>query len=148
MTVFYRGPRALITHEAIEVPHLRWRRFAIKDLAAVHIVQHGPNVNATRRRAFGLAALGSIFVTVPTIGQSSPIVAVAVIIGSLTYAGACLRSASGAGWSLVAAHQGQTVLLFQSTSQREFDQVCRALLRALQQHQDSTGNPKLPPSPR
>ena len=144
MPVFYRGPRALITHEAIEVPHLRWRRFAIKDLAAVHIVQHGPDANVTRRRASGLIALGSIFVTVPAIGQSSPIVAVAVMIGSLTYAGACLRSVSGAGWSLVAAYRGQTVVLFQSTSQREFDQVCRALLRALEQHQDATPKPGLP----
>jgi hypothetical protein len=144
MPVFYRGPRALITHEVIQVPHLRWRAFAIKDLAAVHIVQHGPDANVTRRRASGLIALGSIFVTVPAIGQSSPIVAVAVMIGSLTYAGACLRSVSGAGWSLVAAYRGQTVVLFQSTSQREFDQVCRALLRALEQHQDATPKPGLP----
>jgi hypothetical protein len=144
MSVFYRGPRALITHEVIEVPHPQWRRFAIKDLAAVHIVQHGPDVNVARRRAFGLAALGSIFVTVPAIGHSSPIVAVAVMIGSLTYAGACLRSASGVAWSLVAAYRGRTLVLFQSSSQREFDQVCRALLRALELHQDASPKPGRP----
>jgi Family of unknown function (DUF6232) len=148
MPVFYRGPRALITHEVIEIPHLEWRRFAIRELVAVHIVQHGPDVNVTRRRAFGLMALGSIFVTVPAIGHSSPIVAVAVMIGSLTYAGACLRSASGVVWSLVAAYRGQMVVLFESTSQREFDQVCRALVRALQQQQDSARYPEFPPSAR
>lgn len=144
MPVFYRGPRALITSEVIEVPHPQWRRFAIKDLAAVHIVQHGPDVNVARRRAFGLVALGSIFVTVPAIGQSSPIVAVAVMIGSLTYAGACLRSASGVAWSLVATYRGRTLVLFESSSQREFDQVCRALRRALEQHQDTATKPGLP----
>ena len=139
MPVFYRGPRALITYEVIEVPHPQWRRIAIKDLTAVHIVQHGPEVHVARRRAFGLVALGSIVVTVPAIGQSSPIVALAVMIGSLTYAGACLRSASGVVWSLVAAYRGRTVVLFQSASQREFDQVCRALRRALEQYEDASG---------
>jgi len=134
----------LITHEVIEVPHPQWRRFAVKDLAAVHIVQHGPDVNAPRRRTFGLLALGSIFITVPAIGQSSPMVAVIVMIGSLTYAGACLRNASGMAWSLVAAYRGRTLVLFESSSQREFDQVCRALLRALEQHQDANPNPGLP----
>jgi Family of unknown function (DUF6232) len=146
MSVLYRGPRALITHEVIEVPQPEWHRFAIKDLAAVHIVQHGPDVNVARRRTFGLIALGSVFVTVPVIGPSSPIVAVVVMIGSLTYAGACLRSASGVGWTLVAAYRGRTVVLFESTSQREFYQVCRALLRALQQRQDSARYPEFPPT--
>jgi Family of unknown function (DUF6232) len=144
MPVFYRGPRALITHEVIEIPHPQWRRIAIKDLAAVHIVQHGPDVHVARRRAFGLVALGSIFVTVPAIGQSSPIVAVAVMIGSLTYAGACLRTVSGVAWSLVAAYRGRTLVLFQSSSQREFDQVCRALRRALEQQEDAGPKPGLP----
>ncbi len=144
MPVFYRGPRALITHEVIEVPHQQWRRFAIRELAAVHMVQYGPDVNVTRRRAFGLIALGSIFVTVPAVGQASPILAVILMIGSLTYAGACLRSVSGVSWALVAAYRGRTVVLFESTSQREFDQVSRALMRALEQHHDSAGYPEFP----
>jgi hypothetical protein len=135
MPVFYRGPRALITHEVIEVPYVTRRRFAIKDLGAVYIVEH-PSARSARQRLYGVTALGSIFVTVPVVGQMSPVLAVFIMIGSLTYAGACLRIA-GAQWQLVAVDRGVIMVLFQSTDQREFDEVSRGLVRALEHHRDS-----------
>jgi hypothetical protein len=42
MTVFYRGPRALITHRTIEVWCPRYRVFAIRELSYVHVIGASP----------------------------------------------------------------------------------------------------------
>ncbi len=133
MRVFYRGPRALITADAITVAQSASRSFVLMELADVYIVrqQAAPSVGGTR--PLGVSALVGGIVIAPVVGRESVLLAVAVLVGLLLCAFVCLRVGPPAHHELVATYRGRTVVVFASEDQREFDQVCRALQRALEQ---------------
>jgi hypothetical protein len=135
MPVFYRGPRATITHEVIEVPRLRRRSFPIERLESVQAVCDGPD--AGRHRLLGVSALVSGLVTVPLAGQSSVVLAVAVAVGSVLVGGSCLRVRPVVHYQLIAGSNGRLFVLLETTDRREFNQVCRGLRRALDFRDDT-----------
>jgi hypothetical protein len=136
MSVFYRGPKVFITHEAFEVSHIGRRRYAIADLAMVHIVRSDPDGNPAGQRVLGMSALVGVFFVVPVLGPASMILAVVAILGLLLYGTISLRSIPKVSWDLVAIHQGSLTTLFTTTDQREFEQVCRGLQRCLEQRDE------------
>jgi hypothetical protein len=130
MTVLYRGPRALVTLEVIATDDTGWRRLAIADLSRVHIVRSDPGGRPVLHRALGVSALVLALVTIPIVGipavVSAALIAVALIFDMLA------RPKPRTTWTLVARHAGRPSTLFTSTDQREFDQLCRAVQRALE----------------
>jgi hypothetical protein len=130
--VFYRGRRALITQHVFETVYVGRLQYAIKDLTEVHIVRLDPEA-ARGARALGLSALLAAFLVVPVVGPSSKVVAgiaaAVFLAGSVT----SVRRRLPVRWELVATYEGRRVTLFTSGDQTEFDQVCRGLLRALEQ---------------
>jgi uncharacterized protein DUF6232 len=136
MSVFYRGPKVLITNEAFEVARSGHRRYAVEDLTAVHIVRNDPDGSPVGQRVLGLSALVSVFLVVPVVGRASAILAVVAVLGLLLYTAVSLRTMPKARWDLVAIYQGNLTTLFTTIDQREFEQVCRGLQRCLE-HRDA-----------
>jgi hypothetical protein len=119
MTVFYRGPRALITHRTIEV----WY---------VHVIGASPTqVDRAIRGSSGLAGVVAVVLSTRWLAVPMPLVALAVLVVAGVAAGACLRVRTGPQ-ELRAVYRGQMVSLFGSVDAREFGQVRRAVVRALE----------------
>jgi len=132
MRVFYRGPRALITDEAITVGPAAPRRFALAELSAVYIVRQQSHRRSDPHPMMGASALVAGVLMVPIIGPVSKILATAVMAVMVVYAIACFRFGPAAHHELVATYRGRHAKVFESDSQHEFDQVCRGLQRALE----------------
>jgi len=130
--VFYRGRRALITQHVFEAEYVGRLQYAIKDLADVHIVRLDPEA-VPGARFLGLSTLLAAFLVVPIVGPASKVVAgvaaAVFAVGSAT----TVRRRLPVRWELAATYNGRPVTLFESADQTEFDQVCRGLLRALEQ---------------
>jgi hypothetical protein len=130
--VFYRGRRALITHEVFETTQVRRQQFVIGEMADVHIVRHDPGSDAANRM-LGLSALVAALVVVPVVSPASWLVAILTAVVLLVGAATRLRRRLPVRWQLIASCSGQPVVLFESTDETEFRQVCRGLGRALEQ---------------
>jgi hypothetical protein len=130
--VFYRGRRALITQHVFETMHVARLQYAINDLTDVHIVRIDPQLDPGRR-VLALSAVVAAFVVVPIVGTASTIVAGLAVVVLLSGSVATMRRRLPVRWELSAVCRGQRVTLFESENQVEFDQVCRALRRALEQ---------------
>lgn len=136
MTVFYRGPRALITHRTFEVRHPCRAVFLIHDLRSVHIVETaGPSRAPIVWASSGSAGIAAVMVLTNGLDMPTPlallgglVLLVAAGLGATT---ACLRPPSR-GFELRAVYRGRVVSMFHSTNYREFGQVRRALLRAIE----------------
>ncbi|WP_328476819.1 DUF6232 family protein [Actinoplanes sp. NBC_00393] len=132
LPVFYRGPRAVITHSVVEVSQTAQYRFAVADLLDVHIVRHDPEPDASGRQVLGVSALAAAVVTVPVVGPVSILLA-ALLIGILVVNGAiCLRPRRRRWWQVRAEYRGELVEVFSSRDEREFAEFCRGLVRSLE----------------
>ena len=132
MPVFYRGPRALITHEVFAVSHVVRRGFPLADLTRPQVVQRGPDAAASRHRMLAMSAGAAMLLVVPIVGQVSTLLMMVALVASTVYLGACLRTRQPVRYELVALCRGEVVVLFSSADQREFDQVGRGLQRAME----------------
>ncbi len=132
MTILYRGPRGLVTHDAITTVHVGWRRLPVRDLQAIHIVRVRPD---SGRRLMGVSALLIPVLAIPFAAGWPPVIMVAGILAAVV----ALLVVGGQRdrWDLTADHLGVRTILFTSTDQREFDQLCRALRRALERLTDA-----------
>lgn len=146
MTTFYRGPHARITHEVLEIRYPWYRRFDIHDLSQLRVIEQvaDPRVVSTvRAGSTGIAGATTVAVTVGAAGGwpafQSPGVAAATIlllIASIVVSGACWRLRA-VEYELAAVYRGRPVRLYRSTDSQTFDQVKRALQRALEQAADT-----------
>lgn len=132
MPVFYRGPRAMITHDLFEVGRLDRRLYRLAELSRVHIVRSGAAADVSRGRLLSLSAGISALLTTPAVGRASTLATALAVVASILYLGACLRMRPAVRHDLVALCRGELVVLFGSTDQREFDAVCRGLRRAME----------------
>ncbi|WIM93812.1 DUF6232 family protein [Actinoplanes oblitus] len=133
MPVFYRGPRAVITHSVVEVPRPALRRFNVAELVDVHIVRHDPGPAEVGQRVIGVSALVAATVAVPVIGPVSMVLTAVVLSGLSLYAAVCLRGQAGRRWWQVrAGYRGEVVEIFASRNQGEFEGFCRGLVRCLE----------------
>ncbi|WP_229076427.1 DUF6232 family protein [Actinoplanes sp. DH11] len=141
LSVFYRGPRVLITEEYFEVATgvagvagpMGVRRYPVRALRGVHIVRHDTTGHALHQ-AMGLSALAAAVVAIPLVGRLSMILGGLTVAVLLVQAAISLSRRPPASWELVAACDGRYAVLFSSVKQREFEQVCRGLQRCLEHH--------------
>jgi len=134
MPVFYRGPRAVVTHDFVEVPCAARRRLAIGGLSAVHIVLDESGRAYAGNPALGVSALVAAAATIPVVGPASVPLAATVLCGLCACAALCLRGRSRQRWQVRATYQGQLIEVFRSTDEREFAEFCRGLVRSLEFH--------------
>jgi hypothetical protein len=132
MVTYYRGPSALITHQAFEVWCPYRQRFAIAELYDVHVVRGGADPLAVgTSRVAGVSALvaaaGWPFLHTTT----SWLVALAFVAVPGVFSGACWRL-NRPEWELRATYRSYQVQLFCSRDLRTFGQVRRALTRAVE----------------
>jgi hypothetical protein len=134
MTVYYRGPTALVTERSLEVWAPVHRRYLVADLRALHVVRVESD-----RLAVGTARVAGVCAVVALV--SLPFVDSPVgwlLIGSFLLVpgfmtAACWRF-SRPLYALHATYRGTPVRLFASRDPRLFGQVRRGLLRAVEAH--------------
>jgi hypothetical protein len=132
--VFYRSGRVLITEHVFHAERLGRRVYPINELTDVHIVRYEPDDDPAPRHLLGVSALGAALLVIPMLSPASTVLA-GVTAGVLVIcAFSTIRRRGRVRWELVANCGRQAVVLFESESQTEFDQVCRALQRALEFH--------------
>lgn len=142
MTVFYRGPCALITHKVFETRCPVYQSFDLCDLYLVHVVERTAEppaaVSSARVGSTGVAGATAVVLALgwtegwPTFDQ--PMVGlgtIALLVISVAVSGACWR-VQPIELELAAVYHDQPVSLFRTTDEQTFGQVKRALLRALE----------------
>jgi hypothetical protein len=132
LPVFYRGPRAVITHQVVEVSKEHRRLFLVAEMTGLHIVRFDAGTDGAGRHLAGVSALVAAVIAVPVIGPASMLLT--VVVSSALGAGAvlCLRPRPGCWWQLRADYRGAVVEVFSSGNEREFAEFCRGLVRSLE----------------
>jgi hypothetical protein len=133
MRTYYRGPDAVVTSEVFVRPGAPTKPFAIRDLR---------NVCITRRDASGYrprpahAAGGLLIIAAAAwpLWRASPVLALALVALGMPalVAGAAFWRLRPQQWELRATYRGQDVELYSSLDERVFNQVSRALRRAIE----------------
>ncbi|MEV4414827.1 DUF6232 family protein [Catellatospora sp. NPDC049609] len=142
MPVFYRGPCAHITHRVLDVRTPVPRRFAVRELSGVHIVElaaeHDASGATVRLYATGTAG-AAVVAAWPVLG-STPLTVVATLAAAvLAGVGGCWRPRIHS-YELRGVYRGLPRVLFRSADPRTFAQVARGLLRAMQYAADYDTN--------
>jgi hypothetical protein len=141
MTVFYRGPYARITHRTFEVERPPRRVFVIRELRHVYVVETGHcRPTSLIAGSSGLAGVAALMVATNGFDVAFPVMVLPLVVllgvAALGMTGACLR-APARSYELRATYRGEPVLLYATSDDREFGQVKRGLLRALEQVTDT-----------
>jgi hypothetical protein len=137
MAVYYRGPRARITDEVFEVFAPKCQVYMIRALQVVHVVEVDRSpLQPMIAGSSGVAGAAVLWI----VADGNDVVAMlAVLLGFMaaaSAAGSCVgpRVRSYELWAL---YDGASVRLFQTAEAREFGQVRRALLRAIEIAEDA-----------
>jgi hypothetical protein len=132
MPVFYRGPRALVTHHVVEVSREHRQLFVVAEMSDVHIVRFDPAAGDAGRQLAGVSALVAAVIAVPVVGPASVLLTVVTALALGVGAMLCLRPRGGHWWQLRAGYRGEIVEVFSSRDEREFAEFCRGLVRSLE----------------
>lgn len=132
MRTYYRGPDAVVTSELFVWRSTPAKVFAIRELRGVGITRTASDRNhppTTQAAAGSLAVAVAIWPTVDT----SALVAMGVLAVAVpVVAIAAHRRLRSRRWELHATYRGVGVIVYASTSDRVFNQVTRALRRAME----------------
>lgn len=139
MRVYYRAPDVVVTSELFVRFGTQPGRFAVRDLQQV-VIDPGKPEGVRYRAVLPVAAAALVAAAVVAAG------------GGVLLAGAIAVSAGGAGagyavlqlhrprrWELRATYRDREVVLYTSTDARVFNQVSRALRRALEEARTQLG---------
>ena len=148
MTVFYQGPCAHITHEVFEARYPHYRCFKIRDIRHLYLARRATQPGASDRAQIragsaGLAGAAAVAAAVgwPALSATSmPAIAagalatilILIAVSSFAFA-ACVRVPPTRVHELWAVYRGRMTCLFDTTDERVFGQVKRALVRAMEQ---------------
>ncbi|PRY29462.1 DUF6232 family protein [Pseudosporangium ferrugineum] len=132
MRVYYRGPDAMVTSEHfVHRTTTTTKAFLVRDLRNVCIA----SADGVRPH-YALLGVGAALalVTVWPLGKVSPLYAIAFLglVGFGMAATALLWRARPRTWVLQATYRGQAVDLYGAVDARVFNQVSRALRRAIE----------------
>jgi hypothetical protein len=129
---YYRGPDAVVTNELFVWRTAPPKLFAIRDLKKVGIVRRDVDRGrpSTTRAAAGPAVLA--LAVWPIVETPVLIVTAFVAVALPAVAAATYWRLRPRRWELHATHRGAEVLLYASTDSRVFNQVARALRRAME----------------
>jgi hypothetical protein len=126
---YYSGPDAVVTSELFVWRTLPPKTFVIRELKNVVIARGG-----NRNQAYAAPMAGSMAVAVamsPTL--DSPVLAVAVFVGVTAISGVAIAAfGRRPRWELHATYRNAAVILYASKDERVFNQVSRALRRAME----------------
>ena len=133
MRVYYRGPDALVTDERFVWRAAAPQIFAVRELHRVGRVRADvpdPRSGGLMAIAVGLAAAAVAGWTVagPLAGGALGASAMVVLLVAVT--ARQLRRVHM--WQVHATYRGAVTVIYQSTDERVFNQVTRALLRAIE----------------
>jgi hypothetical protein len=148
MAIFYRGPCARITHEVFERRCPPSRSFFLDELRQVHVVEWAVEppaaVSSARIGSTSVAGAAAVAFALSQLegwqALDSPVeklALVALLVVSMAVTGACWRIDS-VEYELAAHYRGEPVSLYRSPDAREFSQIKRGLLRALERLADET----------
>jgi len=150
MTVFYRGPCAYVTHEVFEVHCPYYRQYLIRDIRDPYLARRPIDpgqpdrlqLKARSAGAAGAAAVAAVFgwpvlkaASVPPMATAGLVLTLIVVGVSAMAIAACLRVRPARMYELWAVYRGRMTCLFETTDERVFGQVRRALVRAIEQNQ-------------
>ncbi|GGN70278.1 hypothetical protein GCM10010112_36650 [Actinoplanes lobatus] len=127
--IYYRGPDALVSDDQfVWHPHSAPQVFAISDLRNVGLVQAPSRIRpyAPALAAGALAAAVAGWTLLP-----DPAIYVLVFLG-LAVPGVAMLWREPGRWELHAQYRGTAVVLYSSADARVFNQVSRALRRAME----------------
>ena len=129
MRIYYRGPDALVTQDRFVWRSTPARAFVIRQLRTVVLVRRP----ADNRRPVALAAA---FV-IACLAAGSFVAAGPVVAGTLAFlaviaAAAAVATRTPHSWEVRAVYQGAEVTVYASADVRVFNQVTRALRRAVE----------------
>lgn len=132
MTVYYRGPDVLITHEVFQVLSPQPQAFPIRELRGVCVVEDSRWRWVAVPAWLGAALVAVLAVALP-LSRVSPSVFVIVLVlaAASVVSAACLRDAPGLR-ELRAVYMGHQVILYRSGNVQKFGQVKRALQRSIE----------------
>ena len=143
MTLFYRGPGAIITHEVFESRHPLRRRYAVRELTHVHVarpstlekVGRSVPLRVCSEGSAGLAALTAVLGPSVLHDANVSVVATVVLVmaGGVSAIAHRLRCRPLELWAI---YRTDLVLLYEDQDVRVFRQVTRAMLRVLELIQD------------
>ncbi len=127
---YYRGPDAVVTSEFFVWHTSPAKTFVIRELKNVVIARGGVN----RNRAYGAQIAGSVAMAVaiwPIL--DSPALIVAAVVGVTAIPGVAVAAFLRRPlWELRASYRNAAVVLYESRDERVFNQVSRALRRAME----------------
>ncbi len=132
MPVYYRSARAVITHKSVEVPYPGRQRFAIHELADLHVIVDELGPVASNPRLTSVSALVTAAVMIRAVAPAGVAVTAALLIGAAVYALVARRQRSRRRWRMRATYRGQKVDIFSSDNRREFSEFQRGLVRSLE----------------
>ena len=132
MPVYYRGPQVLITGEIFAILVPPRQEFRIAELRDVHIVRGDlPPLRMVSAHAAGGAIVLAIASWPILHSTTASLAALALVVSLSLVGGACWRLAPRVH-ELRATYRGFLVPLYSSADGRTFGQVCRGLLRAIE----------------
>ncbi|WP_305787690.1 DUF6232 family protein [Symbioplanes lichenis] len=134
MRIYYRGPDAMVTSEHfIYRTDTSSRTFLIRDLRTVTITES--RTTGTYPVAFLLVSTAVVSAAAWPLWGSAPLHAVAAVglTGFSVSAAVLLGRTRPRSWLLRATYRGQPTDLYESADPRVFNQVSRALRRAMEE---------------
>ena len=144
MTILYRGPGARITHEVFEAHAPYPQSYVIRDLRYVHVVRETAADVAVGSASFRVCSTALTGISAAFTAAGSPMLDSPLTTAVAAFVAAVSSALSVRGWlvharphTIWAIHRGRLVCLFTTYDRREFGQVRRALLRALEWIEDS-----------
>src|SRR5262245_30601338 len=139
MTLFYRGPGALITHDVFLSRQPSYRQFAVRELKQVH-TQRQSTLEAlgastpVRVCSAGLGAIAAVLAVggYPVLHTPAVSIGALVVLALAGIVSAVARDLRGRPRRLWAVYRDQLVCVFETTDPTEFRQVVRATVRVLE----------------
>jgi hypothetical protein len=134
MRTYYRGPDVLINHEAFVRRTAPGQTFPIRDLQ--HVVMIRGNLDPPWPAPIHVAGGAAILVMAgwPLLESPAAYAAAALLVAVPAAAGLAYSRMRPRPWELRARYEGRDVVLFASADTRTFNQVSRALQRAIEAH--------------
>jgi hypothetical protein len=132
MRVYYRGPDALITESQFIWLAESPRAFAVNELRGAHITRR--QVKGAWAPATAAAAAATALVLAPGYAMVHSLTGRLSLVGAaaLIVILALIRSRTGSHWELIASYRDRRVTIYQAFDATTFNQVSRALGRALE----------------
>jgi hypothetical protein len=132
MRTYYRGPDAMVTSELFVRRSTSAKSYAIRDLRNVGITCDQGSAGARPLTAAGAGLLGLVGAAVALAADSPHTLILVGPATVLAVAGALLWPRPAATWELRASYRGRPLSLYSSRDVTVFNQVTRALRRAIE----------------